>query len=90
VRRPPAPLFLARRSYRRRRLRDAARLLPVLGLFFFLLPMLWLPATPGLPDTAWKGIYLFVIWGGLVAVAFVLAPGLSSAEEDQGPAEDDG
>ena len=29
---PGGPLFLARAVYRRRRLRDAARLLPVLGL----------------------------------------------------------
>ena len=32
------PLFLARAVYRRRRLRDAARLLPVLGFFLLMLP----------------------------------------------------
>ncbi len=43
VRRPGTPLFLQRLPYRRRRRIDAARLLPVFGLFLLLLPMLWSP-----------------------------------------------
>ena len=41
---PTPPKFLARSSYRRRRIIDAARILPVLGLFIFLIPVLWHPA----------------------------------------------
>ena len=36
MRRPRAPLFLARAVYRKRRLRDAARLLPLVGAFLLL------------------------------------------------------
>lgn len=80
ARRPPK--FLARRSYRRRRMIDAARLLPVLGLFLFLLPILWRPAATPAPDTARGGLYLFSAWLLLIAVAFVLARRLSRAERD--------
>ncbi len=44
MRKPKRPLFLARAPYRRRRLRDAARLLPVVGGFLLLLPLLTLRA----------------------------------------------
>lgn len=80
------PLFLKRRVYRQRRLRDAARLLPLLGAFLLLLPILWArPAESG-ASTAYDGIYLFIVWLGLVVVAAALAPGLASdkAEDDAG------
>ncbi len=38
---PLRPLFLARHGYRRRRIMDAARVLPVLGAFLFFVPLLW-------------------------------------------------
>jgi len=87
-----APLFLKRRSYRLRRLRDAARLLPLLGVFLLLLPILWsrdANAPHGATDgagAAFDGIYLFVVWLGLVGVAAALAPGLGSetGEDDAG------
>ncbi|MBC2835200.1 hypothetical protein [Paragemmobacter straminiformis] len=72
-----APLFLKRKSYRRRRLRDAARLLPILGGFLVLLPILWSPSGSSGADTAWDGIYLFSVWLALVALAAALAPGLA-------------
>jgi uncharacterized membrane protein len=82
MRRLRAPLFLARAVYRKRRLRDAARLLPLLGFFLLILPMLWQrPEGPG-----WDVVYIFVVWAGLIAVAALLAPGLggSEAERDEG------
>lgn len=77
-----APLFLPRPEYRRRRLVDAARLLPVLGGFLMLLPILWAPALTEARDTARDGIYLFVIWAMLVGLAAWLAPGLADAADD--------
>jgi CheY-like chemotaxis protein len=76
------PLFLARQGYRRRRLEDAARLLPWLGAFLFGLPLLWTGArtAPGL-------VYLFAAWIVLIAVALVLSRRLARAE---GPGEGDG
>ena len=67
------PLFVAPRSYRRRRLRDAARLLPVLGTFLFLLPILWSPGQTERQDTAPDGIYLFLVWGVLIEIAGFLS-----------------
>ena len=77
MKRTRAPLFLKRRSYRQRRLRDAARMLPVFGLFLMLVPILWKPAETARPDTAPDGIYLFIVWFGLVLVAALMAPGLA-------------
>ncbi len=65
---PPAPLFLARRGYRYRRLTDAARILPVLGAFLFLLPLLW-----GGGMTRSGVIYLFAVWIFLIILSAIVA-----------------
>lgn len=72
-----APLFVQPAHYRLRRRRDAARLLPVVGAFLFLLPILWAPAQSFRRDTAPDGIFLFVAWGGLIALALITARSLS-------------
>lgn len=79
MRRPRRPLFLARAPYRRRRLRDAARLLPVLGGFLLLLPLLW---TSDLRMSLTSGdvIYFFAVWLGLIVVAAIFAPGLRGGD----------
>ena len=64
------PLFLARAVYRRRRLRDAGRLLPVLGLLLLVLPGLGQGNTESAGQTA---IYIFVVWALLIAAAAALA-----------------
>ena len=66
------PLFLARQSYRRRRLEDAARLLPILGVFLFLLPLLATGA-----GTAGQGMYLFAAWFGLIVATAMISQGLN-------------
>lgn len=81
------PLFLARRSYRRRRMMDAARLLPILGLVLLLLPALWQPADTPTPDTGRGLIYLFGVWAGLVVAAAGLAQGLAPALDAEEEAE---
>lgn len=86
--RQPKPLFLARPSYRRRRLRDAARLLPVFGILFLILPLLWSAPGDGPRDTGGDLIYFFGVWVLLVAMAAGFAPGLSAGSE-QDAAEDD-
>lgn len=78
---PGRPLFLARAVYRRRRLRDAARLLPLVGLLLMLLPILGREGAGDVRDA----IYLFALWAALILVAAFLAPGLSASEgEDDG------
>ena len=91
MKRPGTPLFLQRRPYRRRRRMDAARLLPVFGLFLLLLPMLWEPGPDMGRRTARDAIYLFAVWAGLIGVARLLAPGLLVADRGAVPpaAEDE-
>jgi hypothetical protein len=71
------PLYLARESYRRRRLTDAARLLPVLGILLIGLPVLWDPGASDAQVTAWAKLYLFSGWLVLIVAAFLLSRALS-------------
>jgi len=85
---PPArPLFLARQSYRRRRMMDLSRMLPLVGFFLFLMPLLW----PG-KGTAGTGLYLFAVWLGLIVLAVLPARRLSQpappGEEGEEPGEE--
>ncbi|WP_424940479.1 hypothetical protein [Aliiroseovarius sp. S253] len=68
MRSPREPLFLARQSYRRRRIEDAARLLPLLGVILFLLPLM----VGGVIGSA-RLAYVFSAWFLLILSAFVLA-----------------
>ncbi|MDP4033808.1 MAG: hypothetical protein Q8P60_13340 [Pseudorhodobacter sp.] len=79
------PLFLRPASYRQRRRRDAARLLPVVGLFLMLLPVLWAPQDTFRRDTAPDGIYLFVIWAILIALAMLISRSLNTVDEGDDP-----
>ena len=72
------PVFLERRSYRMRRMIDAVRLLPFLGVLLWMLPLGWPnPETAGAAvdqavpmSTALK--YLFGVWALLVLVCWLL------------------
>ena len=86
MKRPRRPMFLARLPYRRRRLRDAARLLPVFGIFLFILPVLWSPASSGQRLLSGDVVYFFITWAILILIAAAFAPGLSAAEDEE---EDD-
>ncbi len=66
------PVFLERQSYRRRRLLDAARLLPILGCALFAVPLLWPrgPADDAAPVSASAAsLYVFSVWAGLIVLA---------------------
>ena len=71
------PLFLARDSYRKRRLRDGARVLPIFGTVLVLLPLMW-PAVPQMVLAHW--VFVFVLWVVLIGLAAVLARGLGDTE----------
>ncbi|MCF6234605.1 MAG: hypothetical protein L3J36_16135 [Rhodobacteraceae bacterium] len=65
--RPTQALFLERQSYRRRRLVDVARLLPLLGVLLLLVPLLWQGKGEGLETPISTAItYVFAVWALLI------------------------
>jgi len=83
------PVFVERKTYRRRRMADAARLLPILGALLFCMPLLW--SVGDLPRTTLTMFYLFLVWLMLSIVSAVISRQLS--ENDRGSqlgAEDEG
>lgn len=70
----PNPIFLEHSGYRQRRLRDALRMLPVLGAVLWLLPLFRSGPQGGIPQgNAGTLIYIFVVWTGLIVLAGVLS-----------------
>lgn len=69
----PNPVFLERSGYRQRRLRDALRMLPVLGAVLWFLPFF----RGGEPDMAPGNdlmlVYIFGVWLGLIVLAWLLS-----------------
>jgi hypothetical protein len=82
--RAPKPLFLGRSSYRRRRLADAARALPVFGAILLILPLLWSDPTQGTGRVGFDLGYLLGLWLALILIAAVLAQGLVEDEVQDG------
>lgn len=83
--RTPPQVFLERQTYRRRRLMDAARLLPALGALLMMVPLLWpqsgsqsgsIPASGPNAEMGTQGvpisdaiIYVFSVWAGLIILS---------------------
>lgn len=67
------PIYLARRSYRARRVIDACRLLPFLGGVLLLIPLLWTQGDSGGVSTSRAIIYLFSVWLLLIGFGALLA-----------------
>ncbi|MFD1194155.1 hypothetical protein ACFQ3C_05695 [Seohaeicola saemankumensis] len=88
------PVFLERRSYRQRRLTDAARLLPVLGALLWLVPLLWPRSQPAAtPDVAAVStssaiLYMFGVWTFLALMALFLSVMLDANAEAQDVGDD--
>lgn len=83
-------MFLERGVYRRRRVIDAAKMLPFLALALFLLPALLLDeANPEENSTASRLVYFFCTWASLIAISFVLSRWLKPEAEkaDRAPHE---
>jgi hypothetical protein len=80
--------FLPRSGYRLRRLHDAARLLPLFGLFLLVLPMLWSPVGDDMRRTASDGLYLFAVWIALILAAAMFARPLSRGDRGEQTSSD--
>ncbi len=65
-------IFVQQHTYRRRRIADAARLLPILGVILFMVPLLWINGESETRTTTTM-IYVFGVWAGLAIVAAILA-----------------
>lgn len=86
--RPPNPVtFLARDSYRQRRLRDVAWVLPVAGAVLVSVPLLWPRTGDDLHQTSQALTYLFSVWFGLILFAAGLAR-LVGADRPAAPPDD--
>lgn len=94
---PNSP-FVERRTYRRRRLMDIARLLPLMGALLFAVPLMWpnpdpypAPDTHGGMATSAAITYIFVVWGGLIAasLAFGVAVRLWAGHWTEGGPQDE-
>ena len=76
---PRTPIFLEKRSYRRRRMMDAVRLLPFLGLMLWMVPLLWpvpeagavAEGAPAMPMSVALR-YLFGVWLLLILASWAL------------------
>ncbi len=83
--RPKISFFLPQDGFRRRRLADAARILPVLGGILMMIPMLWGVDQGGEADpakTSNAAVYVFCVWAGVIIAAAMLAPFLARIEDE--------
>lgn len=76
-----APVFLARRAYRHRRLGDAARLLPIIGVILICIPLLWRNGDAAIATTSVM-FYLFGLWIALAVLAGVISRYLRPSDSE--------
>ncbi|MGR3503576.1 hypothetical protein [Pseudaestuariivita sp.] len=73
ARSPSPPVYLERRSYRARRLVDACKLVPALGVLLWLIPLLWPQDGTASVPTSQAMIYIFGVWLALIVIGATLA-----------------
>lgn len=79
---PPAKVsvFLARSAYQKRRMRDLARALPIMGTVLLAIPLLWSNTEDGAANSD-AIVYVFVVW----VVLILAAAGISRAVKSDPP-----
>ena len=75
-------LFLEKAPYRRRRLRDAARMLPLLGCVLFGIPLMWSQSDAAPFSNADALIYVFGAWIVLILLSALISYALRVRPED--------
>ncbi|MFZ5965122.1 hypothetical protein ACOXXX_19425 [Thalassococcus sp. BH17M4-6] len=78
-------LFVERRTYRRRRLMDAARLLPLLLMLLWAVPLLWPKGSEAGVSSSGALTYLFAVWLGMIALACLISLALGGRDRDDPP-----
>ena len=78
----PSPVFHEKRTYRLRRLMDAARLAPVLALLLWLLPLFWPQSGDARISSSVALIYIFAVWVAVIALTGALTFALGRNADD--------
>ncbi|MCY4304666.1 MAG: hypothetical protein OXC62_07820 [Aestuariivita sp.] len=84
----PEGKFLSRKSYRQRRIIDAAKLLPILGIILFFLPLLWGNSPQEAGDKQYTitvtevAVFIFCVWLFLIFLTFTLGIKLKGIENN--------
>ena len=73
---PNKSLFLEQKTYRRRRLHDAARALPILGGVLLTLPLLWSVGDGPETSNADATLYVFAVWCVLIILTALVSRAL--------------
>jgi len=71
-------LFLERKRYRQRRLRDVAKMLPILGIVLLFVPLLW--RGDSATSNAGAVQYMFGVWLVLIVATAITARRLQASE----------
>lgn len=80
----PPPIFLQRASYRQRRLRDAAKILPFLGVVLWAIPLAWAHGDASTDVGTGGLIYVFAVWVLLIVLSALLSRRVISETDDAG------
>ncbi len=80
------PVFVEKRTYRRRRLVDAARMLPLLGVALVCIPLLWTGPEVAPTPTTHVMLYFFGVWLLLAIVSGVISRHLKGSDDADGEA----
>lgn len=88
-------VFLERRSYRRRRMMDALRILPVVGVLLWMFPLFWPTKSESTEATGPMAMsdavfYVFLVWVLLIAASYALYLALRPGDDppEGSPPED--
>lgn len=82
-------VFLERQTYRRRRLIDWIRFLPIIGLMLWLVPLLWPVEGENQVSSADAIIYIFAIWFALVFLKALSIRALNHTDDQKDDAAQD-
>jgi|TARA_R110002110_G_scaffold194876_1_gene404010 hypothetical protein len=89
TKRLPSLVFLERQAYKRRRMRDLARAVPIIGAVLLSIPLLWTRAAPGGEGatTSQALVYVFAVWVFLIGLAALISRVVKSDALKQKPAD---
>ena len=89
TKRLPSLVFLERQAYKRRRMRDLARAVPIIGAVLLSIPLLWNRAAPGGEGatTSQALVYVFAVWVFLIGLAALISRVVKSDALKQKPAD---